>query len=344
MTGSNLDDTVYNLILSLGSCTINMLASKLKRKHETIGRACQRLEENGRVYSEKVGARRYYTARPISHIERVRPAPEKREIKTDPYGRGSVEFPIRRARSQVERIPTAGFVLHPLTKGADVGRDWVRAHINGEYQIKVLEVGDFKPYNKLDDDAIEWKRGILGVNPVYRAKVYLHDTDTVPYSIRAVETTRGAIETLSVFIHPRYVYYDQHGPTAYAEFSQQVRDVCNALAVHGWRFDLDSIEIKGQLHTAINDPVLGSKVGRYNQTPGDPVHYDHSHGIPECEIYGDDPQTVELMVRLPDIIRAMSESIQALNENVNALLEVQTKTVMLFTKPLIENKNDIMYR
>lgn len=343
------DQEVYRVLLELGTATINQLASRVKHKHETVARAVQRLEEQGKVNVLKSGNVRYVSLRPDSTTLRVRPDSSKcynkKGKRNEVYARTSCEVPFFRSKSVAERVPIPGFVCHPKTKGCDLGREWVRAHVNGTYQINIRKVGDFKPYNRDNDVAIEWATSYLNTNTAYNGKVFLKGTDTDAYNIRAVSTKDGGLATLSVYIHPRYVFHTNHENTAYREFREQVRDVCGALEVHGWEFDYDSIQINGEIHTGINDPILGSKVGRYNQTPGDKLHYDHSHGIPECEVYGSDPDTVELMVNLPDTIRGMAESLELLTSLVNQIIEVQTKTITLMI-PKNDNQTayDVMFR
>lgn len=341
------DNQVYQALLKFGTATINQLARSIGRKHETVSGAVHRLEENGKVNVLRNGNTRYVSLRPDSHNSRVRPVPSKCYNKegnrNEVYARTSLEFPILRFKSICERVPIEGGVLHPGTRGCDCSREWVRVHVNGEYQIKITKVGDFKPYNRDDDTAIQWKTSYLNTNTAYNGKVFLKGTDGQAFSIRAVASKDGTLGTLSVFVHPRYVFHTNHEKTAYAEFREQVKDVCQALAVHGWSFDYESIELNGELHTGINDEVLGSKVGRYNQTPGDKLHFDHSHGVPECEVYGSDPNTVELMVNLPDTIRAMSESLELLTNLANQLIEVQTKTLTIMLPKSNENHHDIMF-
>ena len=347
MTDS-IDDDVYSLLLTLGTATINKMASKLKHKYETVEKAVYRLEENGKINIIRNGKIRYITLRPSPLTKRVRPASDKSFTKAgnnnDVYAHPSYISTLVRGKTVSERVPLDGFVLHPATRGCDVGREWVRVHFNGEYQVRVTKVGDFKPYNRDDDVATKWQQSFLNTNSAYNGKIYLKDTDTTAYSVRAVESKGNVIEMLSVRIHPRYVFHKHHEQTAYTEFRQQVIDVCDALVKHGWGFDYDSIEMKGELHTGINDPIIGSKVGRYNQTPGDDLHYDHSHGIPECEVYGSDPDTVELMVNLPTVIRSMGESIEQLAKLVNSIIEVQSKTVSMFIPKIEQNNNDVMFR
>ena len=342
-----LDEDVYRTLLTIGTATINQLASILKRKHETVDRAVRRLEENGRVNVIKDGRTRYVTLRPSPVTKRVRPASTKPIVRTgdenEVYARTSCISRLMRAKTVSERVTMDGFVLHPETKGCDIGREWVRVHVNGEYQVTITKVGDFRSYNRDDDVAVKWTQSYLNTNKAYNGKIFLKGTDTRAYSVRAVESKDGSLSVLSVWIHPRDVYHTNHESTALEEFRQQVKDVCDALITHEWGFNFGTISLNGELHTAINDPLLGSQVGRYNQTPGDDLHYDHSHGIPECEVYGSDPDTVELMVNLPTVIRSMSESLEQLTKLMDSVIAIQTKTVSMFI-PNTNNQNDVMFR
>ena len=345
---NDCDEDVYRLLIAHGTQTINQLARQLNRKHETVSRAVARLEKSGRVYVDRDGRTSYVSPRAFPLSDRVRPAPPKgetkRETNTDLYGRVSVNVSPRRAKNTAERLPLDGFVCHPLTKGYDVGRDFVRMHVKGMFTVAVTHAGDFQTYNPVDDTAITWKKSNLSLNVAYNGRVFLKGSDSTAYAIRAVETRTRAIETLSVFIHPRYIFYKNHVATALAEFKNQVRDVCTALELHGWTFNYDTIELKGELHTGINDIVLGSQVGRYNQHEDDSLHYDRSHGLPECEIYGQDPDTVELMVNLPQIIRGMSASLNELKNALETVIDIQTKTALIILPTNEQKNNDIMYR
>ena len=343
-----LDSQVYALLLKFGTDTINGLARRLNRKHETVAKSVERLEESGKVDVLKNGNTRYVSVHPDSTNKRVKPDYKNRYNKkgnqNEGYAHPSLTDSILRAKSLNERVPIPGFVLHPGTRGCDVSREWLRMHVSGEYQIKVRKVGDFHQFNRNDDVAIRWEVSHLNTNTAYNGKVFLKGADGQAYSIRAVSNREGAVGLLSVHVHPRYIFHKGHEETALAEFRQQVKDVCEALEVHGWGFNYDSIELNGELHTGINDTVMASKVGRYNQTPGDTLHFDHSHGIPECEVYGSDPDTVELMVKLPETIRAMAESIELLTNLVNQIIEVQTKTItIMLPRNDNENRLDVMF-
>ena len=345
----NLEKSVLKVLHKLGTATINQIARTLGRKHEVVTRAVLRLEEKGKVHIVKGGTARYVILHPSSVNMRVRPDhPEKGEKggnENEGYARASCEFPISRSKTVSERVPIPGTVLHPKVKGCDLSREWIRAHCNGEFQIAILEVGDFRPYNRNDDVAVDWKTARLNGNTAYNGKVYLKGADTQVYTVRAVSRKDGTLSVLSVRVHPRYVFHEGHEQTALAEFRQQVLDVCGALEVHGWRFDKDTIALKGELHSAINDSILGSQVGRYNQTPDDSLHFDHSHGIPECEVYGSDPDTVELMVRLPETIRAMASSMAMLTALVGQIIDVQNKTISIIVPKENDSfSSDMMYR
>lgn len=332
-----LDRQVYGYILSHGSVTVGCIARQLKRKHETIARSVLRLEEKGEIYSENDGTHKYWTVRPKSPLERDRPAPTEMGVKkgfcSEGYGAPSGEH--SRARSSSERIPRKGFVLYPSTKGSQVGREWVRIHTSGVYTVDIKQVGDFKPYCNDTDESVEWSTSPFGKSTAYNGKVFLHRGDVIAFNVRSILGCKAkTLKVLLVYVHPRYCWHEGHEHTAIMEFRKQVEDVLDLLEMHGWRFDRDSITLKGEMHTAINDPVLGSQVGQYHQMPNDPLHFDHSHGIPEAEIYGQDPETVEMMVQLPHIIKAFGVSIHALNVNLAEVVDIQSKLTLLVASSL----------
>lgn len=335
-----LTDAILREVRAGGSVTTNQIARRLKRKHETIARVLYTLEIEGKIYGQKTGKRTYYTIVPNSTSHRVRPDsrnfPPKMEIKTEGYGRGSVnvspQWPFRRSATLQERIPQQGTVLWPSVKGCDVGREWVRAHHSGQYHVLIATVGTKKSFNPETLDSFEWSTSILTTQKVLRCSVNPHkDGETKPYKVKSVSKKDGRFSTLDIYVHPRYVYHVGHEQTMSMEFMAQVNDVLTALEGIGWAFDRTSISFSGRHHTAINDPVLGGLVGHYNESEGDALHFDRSPGYPEVEIYGQDPDTVEMMVRLPEIIRAFGSSIRQLNANLGEVVDMQSKIIQLIT-------------
>ena len=232
-------------------------------------------------------------------------------------------------------------MLWPTTSGSQIGREWVRIHVSGVYLVNIEKVGDFKPYHNDTDESVEWSTSPFGKSTAYNGKVFLHNGDIVAFKIKSVLGCRAkTLKVLMIYVHPRFCWHEGHENTAIMEFRQQVNDVLDFLELHGWRFDRTTIALKGELHTAINDPVLGSQVGQYHQMPNDPLHFDHSHGINEAEVYGKDPETVEMMVQLPHIIKAFGVSIHQLNLNMAEVVDIQSKLTVLVAGQIAPKKEE----
>ena len=339
MTDSNdydgYEDTVLGYVRRFGTVTANQIARLSKRKQETAKRYLDKLEKNGYVYSKNQGKRTYYILMPTGNYDRVCPDRSKVEIKTEVYGRPSSNIPLVRAKTPLEIIPQKGFVCHPSTKGISCGREFIRCHFNGEYQVGITSIGampstDFIPDINLK---VSWTKTGLTTNTSCIGHIKNLNGDQEEYAVRTVSTKKGQFNILSVWVHPRYIFHTGHVEVSRIEFEQQVIDVCQILTKYGWVFK-DKITRTGQPHYGINDPVLGSLVGEYNQRSDDPLHFDHSHGVNECEVYGDNPETIEIMVHLPNIMKNLtavvketSTQITHLQNQIVSLLDIQTKTV-----------------
>lgn len=359
------DSSVLAHVIKVGTVRPSDIARYKKCKHETATRSLNRLVDSGNLYREKIGKSAYYTVRPDSLSEsalgRVRPDsrkfPPQRESETDRGGRASVvgpsEYPHIRARNLSERIEVEGFVLYPTVKGCDISREWVRAHHHGQYHVRILKVGRFDSFNPDTLDTVQWQTSNLNLQRVYNISIGVRCShDPAPFKARIVSTRTGKLNNLSMFIHPRYIWHKGYENTEIVEFRRQVEDALSVLEGFGWRFDKESISTSGLFHTAINDPVLGGVVGKYNEKPTDEIHYDSSPGYPESEIYGNtNPDDVEIMVMLPTIIRSLSESVHALYKAVSEMVAIQAKTVQSQTMTMMniattptKCDNDTMYR
>lgn len=343
------DQRVLELMKQYGTLTPNKLASITKRKHETARFSLNRLEEKGYIYSTRSGNRTYYTLMPSGGNLRYRPDTRRLEKKmedsndrvtriscySDVEGKGDQPlFPLKRASNRFEVIPERGFVCYPSVTGSEVSRDFIRAHVRGEYQIKIRKIGQFKTtdYIPETDTRIRWtKRGLNG-NVAMHGKIQIAQ-EKEAFKIRTVSERNGKFTLLSVWVHGRYVYYLGKDLTAELEFVQQVKDICDILNHFGWEFKPDSIQLVGNVHYAINDTNLATRVGRYTESDSDQVHYDQSHGIPEAEIYSElngyktDPETVEIMVKLPEIVKSLTAAIMETNKQM-AMLETQIVSLM----------------
>lgn len=327
-------DKVIGLLNTYATLTANAVADRAGCKHETAKRLLIELENDGLVYSRKEGNRVYYTSFPMEKNgdrRKVHPAPKKVEIKTDPYAHPS-PTPLR-AATRLQVIPVRGFVCHPAINGDEVGREFVRSHFSGEYQVSIKQIGSLKTCDALPDTEtrVYWKKTGLSTNVSCNGEIYFKDNPK-PVRIRTVSTASGDFKILSVWIQPRYVYYIGETETAQAEFIQQVADVTAVLNRLGWVFGSE-ITAKGQQHHAINDKVLGALVSHYNEYDDDPVHFDASHGTPEVEVYGNDnPETIEMLVRLPEIIQSYGVAIRELKNLYGQIVETAGLQAQAFEK------------
>ena len=333
-------DTVLKVVRRFGTVTANQVSSITKRKQETAKRYLDILEKEGYVYSEKQGNRTYFVLMPSGNYNRVKPDRSRVEIKNEVYGRPSFQFPLIRGKTALEIIPQKGFVCHPSMTGISCGREFVRCHFNGEYQIGITSIGampstDFIPDLNL---RVRWSKTGLTTNTSCNGYIKNLNGDQEEFTVRTVSNKKGQFNILSVWVHPRYIFHTGHVEVSRMEFDQQVRDVCGILVKYGWVFK-DRISRKGEPHYGINDPVLGGLVGEYNQHPNDPLHFDHSHGIHEGEVYGDNPEVVEIMVQLPNLVKNLtiavketSTQVAMIQSQIVSLLDIQTKTVQALTK------------
>ena len=345
-------DTVLAVVRRFGTVTANQVSRLTKRKQETAKRYLDLLEKEGQVYTKNQGKRTYFILMPSGNFNRVKPDRSEVEIKTEVYGRPSFQFPLIRGKTALEIIPQKGFVCHPSTQGISCGREFVRCHYNGEYQVGIKEVGampstDFIPDTNL---RVRWNKTGLTTNTACIGYIKNLNGDQEEFTVRTVSNKKGQFNKLSVWVHPRYIFHTGHVEVSRMEFNQQVLDVCGILVKYGWTFK-DKITRKGEPHYGINDPILGSLVGEYNQSPNDPLHFDHSHGIHEGEVYGDNPEVVEIMVQLPNLVKSMMESTKnltivvkenttqmALMQNqILSLLDIQTKTIQAISKQEISS-------
>lgn len=319
------DNRVLGVLRTLGTSTANDIARRTKRKQETARRSLDRLTEKGLVYPSKSGRITYFTLMPDGKSKRIKPAGKKNGIDNEVYAHPLQNIPFARAKTRLEIIPEKGFVCHPEIKGSEVGRDYIRCHFNGEYQVPIKHKGDMKSVDYLaeTDIRIWWKKHGLNTNTACICEIRIpHDPD--PFILRTVSGKDGKFKNASIWVHPRYIYHVDCTQVAQAEFEQQVRDVIAILERTGWKFT-DKIVRKGEPHFAINDPVLGGLVGQYNQSPSDPLHFDHSKGISECEVYGDNPDVIEIMVHLPILMKTLTNAMVDMQTQMATLLDIQTK-------------------
>lgn len=324
-TTEDYDNRVLGVLRKLGTSSAGTIARRTKRKQETARRSLDRLCEKGLVYTSKSGRITYFTLMPDGKSKRIKPDRSSSGIKCDAYAHPSQNVPFRRAKTRLEIIPERGFVCHPEIKGSEVDRTFIRCHFNGEYQVAIKKKSEMKSVDYLaeTDIRIWWKKHNLNTNVACICEIRV-PYDPEPFTMRTVSCKDGKFHLASFKIHPRYIYHVDCTEVAKLEFEQQVRDVITILEQTGWMFD-EKIERKGEPHHGINDPVLGGLVGNYNQSPSDPLHFDHSHGINECEVYGDNPDVIEIMVHLPTLMKTLTNAMVDIQTQLATLLDIQTK-------------------
>lgn len=263
---------------------------------------------------------------PDGNSKRIKPDRSSSGIKCDACTHPSQNIPFHRANTRLEIIPKTGFVCHPQLKGEECDRTFIRCHFNGEYQVNIRKKGDMKSVDYLaeSDIRIRWKKYNLNTNVACECEIYT-PSDPKPFKMRTVSCKDGKFHLASFKIHPRYIYHSDCTEVAKIEFEQQVKDVITILESTGWEFEKEIVR-KGEPHHGINDTVLGSMVGDYNHSPTDPLHFDHSHGISESEVYGDNPDVIEIMVHLPTIMKTLMVSMK---EMTTAMTEIQKQMVTL---------------
>lgn len=348
-------DRILSLLASKKSDNANHLMRELRKidgfksiKYDTVRDYLEKFEEDGLCYHEDIGRTRYYTIYPdwksrLSIARSDKPVGQI-GIHNDAYARTSCEGENHRGKTGTERICEVGFVCHPSVRGNEVSREFIRSHVNGEYQVQIVKVGSMKSVEWLDNSIqVKWKGSSLNCNHQATGSIRNLMGDPEPFSVRTVSNKDGVFSKLSVKVHPRYIYYKDEQTTSQREFIQQVRDICNVLTRLGWEFGED-VYFKGQIHRAIVDPVSPTHVpSGYVQHESDALHYDHSHGTPECEIYGDNPSDVEIMVNLPTIIRSQTDAILELQKQITILCEMQSQTISMSVKPNIFANEGGMY-
>lgn len=337
-----LNDKLITLIKQQGSITAYRGSKILAVKYDTVKDHLNALVRKGTLYTRDVGKSTHYALSPIgikSEQKKYEPDRILPEQKTEGYGRASVNTPITRANNPSEIIRERGFVCHPNVKGDSITSDFIRCHHNGEYQVKILKKGKmiegahFIPINNSDRSiTVRWSYNSLNVNQT-ACRCYIKiPSDATEYSLRTVSNTNGEINIISIWVHPRYIYYVGVVDSAYAEFEQQIKDLLSILKCEGWEFDETVIVKKGDHHYAFNDRSLGSLIQSYERQDGCPVEFDHSHGVNEMEIIGDKPTLIECVVNLPQIVTSVS---LALKETTVALSELG-KQVSILSKMQID--------
>jgi hypothetical protein len=219
-----------------------------------------------------------------------------------------------------QAVEKAGFIAHPSMTGRDLPRTFVRGHIHGQFQVAVRTVGTMPETYVIPGTEIVggWLARDMNGNTCYNGHVVLPG-DRKKFRIQAMTAKDGSISKLSVYVHPRYIYYQRNAETAAWEFRQQVKDILAVLERHGWSFG--EILQRGTYSMGINDPILASHVPTdHNEATTDDVLYDSSPGrteggCTEAEILRIEPtdeEQVALMVDLPSRFLGLERTVNGI--------------------------------
>lgn len=245
-----------------------------------------------------------------------------------------VEGIVRGELSQI--VEKVGFSCHPMTRGEDLPRTFVRGHMHGQYFVEIKTVGKMPETFVIPDAEITggWTSRPMRGNECFYGHIRF-PYDKKEFNIHAMANKQGDLKGLSVYVHPRYFYYQSNERTAALEFRQQVVDVLNVLRAYGWEFG--AIYMKGTYSMAINDRVLASHVPKNHvERDSDSVLYDSSVGdsangvCTEAEILADHDDAeaeVKLMVELPKRIWSMESKIETLNKNMEGMVNLLSTTI-----------------
>lgn len=340
---ADLDRRVSQLFKAKGTLCVNQISKHFQIKWETAYNSVKRLVRKGDIYyhPEMGDNPSFYSIWPDKAAPRYfsdTQIPQERESERDLTITTSVSDPLSSGivrGDPVQIIEERGFVCYPSTKGKDVPRTFIRAHLHGQYFVDVLTVGKMHETFIIPGSGIKggWISRMMNGNRCYYGHIII-PSDPKPFNIHAMSSKDGSIKGLSVYVHPRYIYYKDNSTTASIEFRQQVVDVTDVLKVHGWEFG--AIVQKGTYSMAINDPMLASHVPtNHVETLMDAVHYDSSvkdaDGVcTEAEILLTEPSDEEksdLMVELPTRFIGLETRVSALGKTMAGMVDVMERAI-----------------
>lgn len=345
---ASLDRKVLKFVKAKGTTNTRRVASALNVKWETADRSLKRLQEKLQVFyypDMKLWSifNDHKTTRAFSSGQ----TDSEREIEEKPTTPTLVSSlsdtnPVR--GEQGIYLEEEGYVCHPMTKGNDVPRTFIRGHVGGQYLVEIATTGKMPESFVLPDNETTggWiVKKMSGNNCYYGHINFSYDPKT--FRFHSMSDRNGNLEKLSVYVHPRYIYYKNNNFYAPIEFRQQVKDVLAVLEGYGWRFG--AIYQKGTYHMAINDPVLASHVPKdHTELQTDPIKYDSSvkdgEGVcTEAEIYDDHESSIaemELMVELPQRFIGLDNKVKSIELR---MIDVE-KGLALLTGVVEKNVNN----
>ena len=326
-----LDRKVLTYVKAKGTTNVNRVSRQFKVKWETAQRSLSRLRAKKQVfYHPDMKLWSIWSDNQIARCFEDGQHTEKRESEGEPdvpYARFLPQLKSNVRGFVGQTTESEGFLCHPRTKGYDLPRTFIRAHIHGHYSVKVLEEGRMPQTYANSDERYsgKWYSKKMNGNMGYFGEITMQE-DPVPFKVNALSTKDGSVNRFSVYVHPRYVFKQNVRNVALAEFYQQVRDVLDILERYGWKFG--DIKLSGYLSMGINDRNLAANVPvNHTEFDTDPVHYDsspgHADGVcTEAEIYDDHP-TAEaeamVMAELPMRILGMESRLESVGNRMDGI-------------------------
>ena len=350
------DKLVLRYIKAKGTVNTNQVARHFNKKWETANTSISRLVRRGEVYylPEMGDNPSFYSIWPDAKGKRTlndtpvgQPAVSKLESKresNDTYARFDVEY--TRAEVPTQVLERGGFVCHPSARGSDLPSTFVRAHIHGQYLVKIITIGVMPntyivPNTEITGGWTSRQMGVAG-NKCYYGHIKFPE-DKTKYKFHSMADKDGCLTSLSVYVHPRYIYYKGNAGTAMIEFEEQVKDVLRVLEGYGWEFG--EIIRKGYYSMGYNNRSYAEQMPKdHTEKESDPVKFDSSpgessKGCTEAEIYGDDAlsqEQMEALVEHPQRIldlEAVADDqavrIDAMDKKLDKLVTVAEKNLHL---------------
>lgn len=335
------DRKVLTYLRAKGTVNVNRVAGHMECKWETAERSLKRL--NGKSLA-------FY--HPDMHLWSIWPdhaSPryfedgqhtQKRETEGNSHEYYVRLFPedgstVRGDVGQI--VEKRGFLCHPSMKGHDIPRTFVRGHLHGQYLVTIKTIGTMPETFAMKEEGITggWTVSKMNGNQCYFGHIRTPD-DPKDWKFHAMTDKDGQLSKLSVYVHPRYIYYKDNPEIASIEFRNQVRDVCRILQCYGWEFS--EIVQRGTYSMALNDPILaGHMPVNHVETGSDSVIYDSSPmtsegGCTEAEVlYRDatDEERMNLLVELPDRhlnlenrVASMSSRLSSLDQSIQSMTSI----------------------
>jgi len=347
----DFDRRVFVYIKAKKTVNVNEVAKKFGKKWETANASIQRLVREGKVfYHPEMGDNpcifSIFPEKRNDPITRSVPKaePDAKPSEGDIYAQFDIEW--RRAEVPDEVIEEKGFVCHPSVKGSDINQRFVRAHLHGQYLVRIVKVGRTPDTYVVPGTEITggWTSRIMrgaGNRCYYGHLKFPYDRDK--YKFHTMSDKEGNLSKLSVYVHPRYIYYQGNSATASTEFRRQVEDVLEILREYGWEFG--EVVPKGIYSMALNNRGYAENMPtEHFETTEDMVRFDSSpgsssEGCTEAEILNDHPTAeaeMAVMVESPRRILALEsrasrqeQRIDSVDTKIDRLIDVAEKNVRL---------------